>query len=154
MALPHPKHFVKNQIPDSILNDATLNAAISLPPANLQLQDSQVCLAHPLHGGKACRFVVPEGPPHADMLVSNKLREGEELNDMVPDLYDGEVGPDFSLQLGQENHAVYYLAYFQPSAFGALIQRQTRRSERAWMNLAFLLSSPEARSTHVIWLSW
>nr|GLL21914.1 diphthamide biosynthesis protein 1 [Ipomoea trifida] len=55
----------------------------------------------------------------ADMLVSNKLREGEELNDMVPNLYDGEVG-----------------------------------NCRACMNLAFLLSSPEARSTHLIWLSW
>nr|GLL21300.1 hypothetical protein Itr_chr03CG01940 [Ipomoea trifida] len=37
----------------------------------------------------------------AGMLVSNKQGEWEELNGMVPDLYDGEVGPDFSLQLGQ-----------------------------------------------------
>nr|GMD12795.1 uncharacterized protein LOC109179535 isoform X2 [Ipomoea batatas] len=48
-----------------------------------------------------CSQFVPEDPLLAGMLVSNKLGEWEELNGMVPDLYDGEVGPDFSLQLGQ-----------------------------------------------------
>ncbi|CAN0890951.1 2-(3-amino-3-carboxypropyl)histidine synthase subunit 1 [Linum grandiflorum] len=35
---PTPKRFVKNQIPESILNDASLNAAISLLPANYNLE--------------------------------------------------------------------------------------------------------------------
>ncbi|KAL0331051.1 UNVERIFIED_CONTAM: 2-(3-amino-3-carboxypropyl)histidine synthase subunit [Sesamum angustifolium] len=33
-----PKRFVKNQIPDSILNDAALNSAISLLPANYNFE--------------------------------------------------------------------------------------------------------------------
>ncbi|CAN1336573.1 2-(3-amino-3-carboxypropyl)histidine synthase subunit 1 [Linum perenne] len=35
---PTPKRFVKNQIPESILNDASLNAAISLLPSNYNLE--------------------------------------------------------------------------------------------------------------------
>ncbi|CAL1352203.1 unnamed protein product [Linum trigynum] len=35
---PIPKRFVKNQIPDSILNDASLNAAISLLPSNYNFE--------------------------------------------------------------------------------------------------------------------
>ncbi|KAA0031522.1 diphthamide biosynthesis protein 1 [Cucumis melo var. makuwa] len=35
---PPPKRFVKNQIPDSILNDPALNAAISLLPSNYNFE--------------------------------------------------------------------------------------------------------------------
>ncbi|KAK4805015.1 hypothetical protein SAY86_004832 [Trapa natans] len=35
---PTPKRFVKNQIPDSVLNDPALNAAISVLPSNYNLE--------------------------------------------------------------------------------------------------------------------
>nr|GMC58005.1 diphthamide biosynthesis protein 1 [Ipomoea batatas] len=132
-ALPRPKHFVKNEIRDFILNDASLNAAISLLPANYNFEIHK-CVWHIRSMGAKCvALQFPEGllmMVAAGMLVSNKLGEWEELNGMVPDLYDGEVGPDFSLQLGQENHAVYYLAYFQPSAFGNYARMQHSSAHR------------------------
>nr|GMD97775.1 hypothetical protein Iba_chr15cCG5820 [Ipomoea batatas] len=122
----------------------------------------------------------------ADMLVSNKLGEWEELNVMVPDLYDGEVSPDFSLQLGQVTvsddtilpsglfgifpHAfdtgkscsilfgifsaicIWTVKYNMSSS--SKTDETENNNERAWMNLAFPLSSAKARNTHVIWLNW
>ncbi|XP_047147313.1 uncharacterized protein LOC124819780 [Vigna umbellata] len=53
---PKPKRFVKNQIPDSILNDPLLNAAISVLPSNynFEIHKSQVnWFARALHGVRA-----------------------------------------------------------------------------------------------------
>nr|GMD25104.1 linoleate 13S-lipoxygenase 2-1, chloroplastic-like [Ipomoea batatas] len=54
-ALPRPKHFVKNQIPNSILNDAALNAAISLLPRHRRYP-LYVHFRHPLFRPRPCHL--------------------------------------------------------------------------------------------------
>ncbi|XP_057973522.1 uncharacterized protein LOC131161635 [Malania oleifera] len=58
---PKPKRFVKNQIPESLLNDAALNAAISLLPSNYNFEVHK-CLWRILSSGaKRVALQFPEG---------------------------------------------------------------------------------------------
>nr|GMD98347.1 diphthamide biosynthesis protein 1 [Ipomoea batatas] len=58
---PRPKRFVKNQIPDSILNDAALNAAISLLPANYNFEIHKCVWRIRSTGAKRVALQFPEG---------------------------------------------------------------------------------------------
>ncbi|KAF7824961.1 2-(3-amino-3-carboxypropyl)histidine synthase subunit 1 [Senna tora] len=58
---PTPKRFVKSQIPDSILNNAALNAAISLLPSNYNFEVHK-CVCRVLStGAKQVALQFPEG---------------------------------------------------------------------------------------------
>ncbi|XP_010065523.2 2-(3-amino-3-carboxypropyl)histidine synthase subunit 1 [Eucalyptus grandis] len=60
-ARPAPKRFTKSQIPDAILNNAALNAAIALLPANYSFEVHK-CVARILAAGaKRVALQLPEG---------------------------------------------------------------------------------------------
>ncbi|KAJ7946673.1 2-(3-amino-3-carboxypropyl)histidine synthase subunit 1 [Quillaja saponaria] len=58
---PPPKRFVKSQIPDSILNDASLNAAISLLPSNYNFEVHKCVWRVISTGAKRVALQFPEG---------------------------------------------------------------------------------------------
>ncbi|CAA0820428.1 diphthamide synthesis DPH2 family protein [Striga hermonthica] len=58
---PRVKRFVKNQIPDSILNDAALNAAISLLPANYNFEIHKIVWRARSTGATRIALQFPEG---------------------------------------------------------------------------------------------
>ncbi|XLS48261.1 hypothetical protein HN51_022619, partial [Arachis hypogaea] len=58
---PTPKRFVKNQIPDSILNDAALNAAISVLPHNYNFEVHKCVWRVLSTGAKRVALQFPEG---------------------------------------------------------------------------------------------
>ncbi|KDP36406.1 hypothetical protein JCGZ_08675 [Jatropha curcas] len=58
---PTPKRFVRNQIPDSILNDSSLNAAISLLPSNYNLEIHKCVWRIRSTGAKRLALQLPEG---------------------------------------------------------------------------------------------
>ncbi|OAY31907.1 2-(3-amino-3-carboxypropyl)histidine synthase subunit 1 [Manihot esculenta] len=58
---PVPKRFVKNQIPDTILNDPSLNAAISLLPSNYNLEIHKCVWRIRSTGAKRLALQLPEG---------------------------------------------------------------------------------------------
>ncbi|KAJ7968125.1 2-(3-amino-3-carboxypropyl)histidine synthase subunit 1 [Quillaja saponaria] len=58
---PPPKRFVKSQIPDSILNDASLNAAISLLPSNYNFEVHKCVWRVTSTGSKRVALQFPEG---------------------------------------------------------------------------------------------
>lgn len=58
---PAPKRFVKSQIPDSILNDPSLNAAIALLPANYSFEVHKCVWRVISTGAKRVALQFPEG---------------------------------------------------------------------------------------------
>ncbi|XP_075651179.1 2-(3-amino-3-carboxypropyl)histidine synthase subunit 1 [Castanea sativa] len=60
-ARPTPKRFVKNQIPDSILNDPALNAAIALLPSNYNFEVHKCVWRVLSTGAKRLALQLPEG---------------------------------------------------------------------------------------------
>ncbi|BAU00715.1 uncharacterized protein HKW66_Vig0163020 [Vigna angularis] len=58
---PKPKRFVKNQIPDSILNDPLLNAAISVLPSNYNFEIHKSVWRVLSTGAKRVALQFPEG---------------------------------------------------------------------------------------------
>ncbi|KAI6678627.1 hypothetical protein NL676_039423 [Syzygium grande] len=70
-ARPPPKRFTKSQIPDSILNNAALNAAIALLPANYSFEVHK-CVARILAAGaKRVALQLPEGLLMYSLLLSD-----------------------------------------------------------------------------------
>lgn len=58
---PTPKRFVKSQIPDSILNDPSLNAAIALLPSNYSFEVHKCIWRVKSTGAKRVALQFPEG---------------------------------------------------------------------------------------------
>ncbi|KAG4992359.1 hypothetical protein JHK87_025816 [Glycine soja] len=72
---PKPKRFVKNQIPESILNDPVLNAAISVLPSNYNFEVHKCVWRVLSSGAKRVALQFPEGLlmyslPLSDILTS------------------------------------------------------------------------------------
>ncbi|XP_016468756.1 uncharacterized protein LOC107791245 isoform X2 [Nicotiana tabacum] len=70
---PRPKRFVKNQIPDSILNDAALNAAISLLPQNYNFEIHKCVWRVRTSGAKRVALQFPEGLLMYSLIISDIL---------------------------------------------------------------------------------
>ncbi|EEF33376.1 2-(3-amino-3-carboxypropyl)histidine synthase subunit 1 [Ricinus communis] len=70
-AKPPPKRFVKNQIPDSILNDASLNAAIALLPSNYNLEIHKCVWRIRSTGTKRLALQLPEGLLMYSLILSD-----------------------------------------------------------------------------------
>lgn len=70
---PRPKRFVKNQIPDSILNDAALNAAISLLPQNYNFEIHKCVWRVRTSGAKRVALQFPEGLLMYSLVISDIL---------------------------------------------------------------------------------
>ncbi|KAJ8560266.1 hypothetical protein K7X08_004324 [Anisodus acutangulus] len=68
-----PKRFVKNQIPDSILNDAALNAAISLLPQNYNFEIHKCVWRVRTSGAKCVALQFPEGLLMYSLIISDIL---------------------------------------------------------------------------------
>ncbi|XP_049410393.1 2-(3-amino-3-carboxypropyl)histidine synthase subunit 1-like [Solanum stenotomum] len=68
-----PKRFVKNQIPDSILNDAALNAAISLLPQNYNFEIHKCVWRVRTSGAKRVALQFPEGLLMYSLIISDIL---------------------------------------------------------------------------------
>ncbi|XP_051137247.1 uncharacterized protein LOC127255643 [Andrographis paniculata] len=72
-ARPPPKRFVKNQIPDSILNDAALNAAISLLPANYNFEIHKIVWRARSTNATRVALQFPEGLLMYSLVISDIL---------------------------------------------------------------------------------
>nr|GMD02679.1 hypothetical protein Iba_chr06aCG1620 [Ipomoea batatas] len=172
-ALPRPKHFVKNEIPDSILNDASLNAAISLLPANYNFEIHKCVWRIRSMGVKHVALQFPEGLlmvlprhrryPHYVHLRRPLFRPRRHhlwrLLRRRPLIHDAIWSTDLLIHYGCSFLvSIDKLGLMRTVKYNRSSNSKTdeteSNSERAWMNLSFLLFSPEARSTHVIWLSW
>ncbi|KAL7122768.1 hypothetical protein ACP275_01G064100 [Erythranthe tilingii] len=70
---PRPKRFVKNQIPDSILNDAALNAAISLLPANYSFEIHKIIWRARSTNATRVALQFPEGLLMYSLVISDIL---------------------------------------------------------------------------------
>lgn len=70
---PAPKRFVKNQIPDSILNDSALNAAISLLPSNYNFEVHKCVWRVRSTGAKRIALQLPEGLLMYSLILSDIL---------------------------------------------------------------------------------
>lgn len=70
---PAPKRFVKNQIPDSILNDAALNTAISLLPSNYNFEIHKCVWRVRSTGAKRVALQFPEGLLMYSLVISDIL---------------------------------------------------------------------------------
>ncbi|TYH85692.1 hypothetical protein ES332_D02G286200v1 [Gossypium tomentosum] len=70
---PAPKRFVKNQIPDSILNDASLNAAISVLPSNYNFEIHKCVWRVRSTGAKRVALQFPEGLLMYSLVISDIL---------------------------------------------------------------------------------
>ncbi|XP_009759721.1 uncharacterized protein [Nicotiana sylvestris] len=68
---PRPKRFVKNQIPDSILNDAALNAAISLLPQNYNFEIHKCVWRVRTSVAKRVALQFPEGLLMYSLIISD-----------------------------------------------------------------------------------
>ncbi|XP_065872255.1 uncharacterized protein [Euphorbia lathyris] len=68
---PLPKRFVKNQIPDSILNDPSLNAAISVLPSNYSLEVHKCVWRIRSSGAKRLALQLPEGLLMYSLILSD-----------------------------------------------------------------------------------
>ncbi|KZV31502.1 diphthamide biosynthesis protein 1 [Dorcoceras hygrometricum] len=70
---PRPKRFVKSQIPDSILNDAALNAAIALLPSNYNFEIHKIIWR--VRSTNATRVAIqfPEGLLMYSLIISDIL---------------------------------------------------------------------------------
>lgn len=70
---PRPKRFVKNQIPDSILNDAALNATISLLPSNYNFEIHKIIWRVRSTGATRVALQFPEGLLLYSLIISDIL---------------------------------------------------------------------------------
>ncbi|XP_042033783.1 2-(3-amino-3-carboxypropyl)histidine synthase subunit 1-like [Salvia splendens] len=70
---PRPKRFVKNQIPDSLLNDAALNAAISLLPANYNFEIHKIIWRARSSNATRVALQFPEGLLMYSLVISDIL---------------------------------------------------------------------------------
>ncbi|KAH6825286.1 diphthamide synthesis DPH2 family protein [Perilla frutescens var. hirtella] len=70
---PRPKRFVKNQIPDSILNDAALNAAISLLPPNYNFEIHKIIWRVRSTNATRIALQFPEGLLMYSLVISDIL---------------------------------------------------------------------------------
>ncbi|KAI3468582.1 hypothetical protein Pfo_025245 [Paulownia fortunei] len=68
-----PKRFVKNQIPDSILNDAALNASISLLPANYNFEIHKIIWRARSTNATRIALQFPEGLLMYSLVISDIL---------------------------------------------------------------------------------
>ncbi|WCJ18456.1 2-(3-amino-3-carboxypropyl)histidine synthase subunit 1 [Euphorbia peplus] len=68
---PQPKRFIKNQIPDSILNDPSLNAAISLLPSNYSLEIHKCVWRIRSSSAKRIALQLPEGLLMYSLILSD-----------------------------------------------------------------------------------
>ncbi|CAN4099797.1 unnamed protein product [Withania somnifera] len=68
-----PKRFIKNQIPDSILNDAALNAAISLLPQNYNFEIHKCVWRVRNSNAKRVALQFPEGLLMYSLIISDVL---------------------------------------------------------------------------------
>ncbi|KAF2309301.1 hypothetical protein GH714_001547 [Hevea brasiliensis] len=68
---PVPKRFVKNQIPETILNDPSLNAAISLLPSNYNLEVHKCVWRIRSTGAKRLALQLPEGLLMYSLILSD-----------------------------------------------------------------------------------
>ncbi|KAL4364019.1 hypothetical protein GQ457_04G001140 [Hibiscus cannabinus] len=68
-----PKRFVKNQIPDSILNDHSLNAAISILPPNYSFEIHKCVWRVRSTGAKRVALQFPEGLLMYSLVISDIL---------------------------------------------------------------------------------
>ncbi|KAL6533621.1 hypothetical protein OROHE_013454 [Orobanche hederae] len=70
---PRPKRFVKKQIPDSILNDAALNAAIYLLPANYSFEIHKIIWRARSTNATRIALQFPEGLLMYSLVISDIL---------------------------------------------------------------------------------
>ncbi|KAG6588793.1 2-(3-amino-3-carboxypropyl)histidine synthase subunit 1, partial [Cucurbita argyrosperma subsp. argyrosperma] len=70
---PPPKRFVKNQIPDSILNNSALNAAISLLPSNYNFEVHKCVWRILSSGASRVALQLPEGLLMYSLILSDIL---------------------------------------------------------------------------------
>lgn len=70
---PRPKRFVRNQIPDSILNDAALNAAISLLPSNYNFEIHKIIWRVRSTDATRVALQFPEGLLLYSLIISDIL---------------------------------------------------------------------------------
>ncbi|GKV23874.1 hypothetical protein SLEP1_g33557 [Rubroshorea leprosula] len=70
---PAPKRFVKNHIPDTILNDPALNAAISLLPANYNFEVHKCIWRLRSSNAKRVALQLPEGLLMYSLVLSDIL---------------------------------------------------------------------------------
>ncbi|KAF9661239.1 hypothetical protein SADUNF_Sadunf19G0047600 [Salix dunnii] len=68
---PTPKRFVKSQIPDSILNDPSLNASISLLPSNYNLEIHKCIWRVRSTNAKRIALQLPEGLLMYSLILSD-----------------------------------------------------------------------------------
>ncbi|KAL8095491.1 hypothetical protein AgCh_036796 [Apium graveolens] len=68
-----PKRFIKNQIPDSILNNASLNAAISLLPSNYSFEIHKSIWRVTSTNSKRVALQFPEGLLMYSLIISHIL---------------------------------------------------------------------------------
>ncbi|KAL0393710.1 UNVERIFIED_CONTAM: 2-(3-amino-3-carboxypropyl)histidine synthase subunit [Sesamum latifolium] len=73
-AKARPKRFVKNQIPDSILNDAALNSAISLLPANYNFEIHKIIWRARSTNATRVALQFPEGLLMYSLVISDILK--------------------------------------------------------------------------------
>ncbi|XP_027180452.1 2-(3-amino-3-carboxypropyl)histidine synthase subunit 1 [Coffea eugenioides] len=69
-----PKRFVKNQIPDSILNDAALNSAISVLPSNYNFEIHKCVWRVRSSAAKRVALQFPEGLLMYSLIISDILQ--------------------------------------------------------------------------------
>ncbi|KAK9168197.1 hypothetical protein Syun_000337 [Stephania yunnanensis] len=78
---PPPKRFIKNQIPDSILNDPALNAAISLLPSNYNLEIHKCVHRIRSSGAKRVALQFPEGLLMYSLVLADIFKTFAHLED-------------------------------------------------------------------------
>lgn len=100
-----PKRFVKNQIPDSILNDASLNAAISLLPSNYNFEVHKSVWRIKSTNAKRIALQLPEG------LLMYALT--------LSDIFTSFAGATHCFVLGDVTYGACCIDDFSASALGA-----------------------------------
>ncbi|XP_010519544.1 PREDICTED: diphthamide biosynthesis protein 1 [Tarenaya hassleriana] len=100
-----PKRFVKNQIPDSILNDASLNAAISLLPSNYNFEVHKCVWRIKSTNAKRIALQLPEG------LLMYALT--------LSDIFTSLAGASHCFVLGDVTYGACCVDDFSASALGA-----------------------------------
>ncbi|KAJ0231401.1 Diphthamide synthesis DPH2 family protein [Hirschfeldia incana] len=100
-----PKRFIKNQIPDSILNDASLNAAISLLPPIYHFEIHKCVWRIKSTNAKRVAIQLPEGLLMYSLTLS--------------DIFTSFAGADRCFVLGDVTYGACCVDDFSASALGA-----------------------------------
>ncbi|CAN6822261.1 unnamed protein product [Brassica oleracea var. botrytis] len=100
-----PKRFIKNQIPDSILNDASLNAAVSLLPSIYQFEVHKCVWRIKSTNAKRIAIQLPEG------LLMYALT--------LSDIFTSFAGASHCFVLGDVTYGACCVDDFSASALGA-----------------------------------